>query len=296
MSDEITKKNLVKKEAKNILLLLAASLLGAIGMHVFVYPSSFAPIGVDGIATMLQELTKVNAGIYTFVLNLPLFIFAWCVLKKRYVIYTFLYILTVSGMLILLEELSFYQYVTETDKWVSAIFSGILLGTRTGVMLKIGGSSGGSDIIACAIQAKRPYGNVEKIISMICYVILGLSFFVYRDLNCIFLSIVQLIVFESVMKSILTPTRNAVEVKIVTKHPDEIKQKLLFDLKHGATHVESRGMFTDKGNNIIFSVINIRQIPEFMEMMQAYPDTFVYYSDVKGVRGNFRWNKDDAVK
>ena len=85
-------------------------------------------------------------------------------------------------------------------------------------------------------------------------------------------------------------------MKIVTKYPDEIKQKLLFDLKHGATHVESRGMFTDTENNIIFSVINIRQIPEFMEMMQAYPDTFVYYSDVKGVRGNFRWNKDDAVK
>jgi uncharacterized membrane-anchored protein YitT (DUF2179 family) len=119
---------------------------------------------------------------------------------------------------------------------------------------------------------------------------------VYRDLNCIFLSIVQLLIFESVMKSILTPTRNAVEVKIITKHPDEIKQKLLFDLKHGATHVESRGMFTDQENNIIFSVINIRQIPEFMEMMNEFPDTFVYYSSVKGVRGNFRWNKDDAVK
>jgi uncharacterized membrane-anchored protein YitT (DUF2179 family) len=195
-----------------------------------------------------------------------------------------------------LDAFSFYQYVTESDKLISAIFSGILLGARTGIMLKIGGSSGGADIIACAVQAKRPYGNVEKIITYICYVIMGLSFFVYRDLNCIFLSIVQLIIFESVMKSILTPTRNAVEVKIITKHPEEIKHRLLFDLKHGATHVESRGMYTDKENNIIFSVINIRQIPEFMEMMNEYPDTFVYYSSVKGVRGNFRWNKDDAVK
>ena len=67
-------------------------------------------------------------------------------------------------------------------------------------------------------------------------------------------------------------------------------------LKHGATRVKSRGMYTDEENSIIFSVINIRQIPEFMEMIRQYPDTFVYYSDVKGVRGNFRWNKDDAAK
>lgn len=55
-------------------------------------------------------------------------------------------------------------------------------------------------------------------------------------------------------------------------------------------------MYTNEENNIIFSVINIRQIPEFMEMIKEYPDTFVYYSDVSGVRGNFRWNKDDIAK
>lgn len=286
----------IKKEIVNIFMLLTAAIIGALGMHVFVYPSNFAPMGIDGIATMLQTLTDVNAGIYTLVLNLPLFILAWIVLKKRYVIYTMVFIIVVSGVLLILDEISFYQYITESDKMISVIFSGILLGARTGIMLKIGGSAGGADIIACAVQAKKPYMNVERLISLICYFIMGLSFFVYGDLNCIFLSIIQLIVFEWIMRVILTPTRNAVEVKIITKYPNEIKQELLYMLKHGATHVESRGMYTDEENNIIFSVINIRQISEFMEMIKEYPDTFVYYSDVKGVRGNFRWNKDDAAK
>ena len=286
----------MKKEIVNIFMLLTAAIIGALGMHVFVYPSNFAPMGVDGIATMLQTLTGVNAGIYTLVLNLPLFILAWIILKKRYVIYTMVFIIVVSGVLLILDEISFYQYITESDKMISAIFSGILLGARTGIMLKIGGSAGGADIIGCVVQAKKPYMNVERIISLICYFIMGLSFFVYGDLNCIFLSVIQLIVFEWVMRVILTPTRNAVEVKIITKYPNEIKQELLYMLKHGATYVESRGMYTDEENNIIFSVINIRQISEFMEMIKEYPDTFVYYSDVKGVRGNFRWNKDDAAK
>lgn len=58
---------------------------------------------------MLQALTGVNAGIYTLVLNLPFFIMAWFILKKRYVIYTIIFIVTVSGMLVVLEAVNFYQ-------------------------------------------------------------------------------------------------------------------------------------------------------------------------------------------
>ena len=36
--------------------------------------------------------------------------------------------------------------------------------------------------------------------------------------------------------------------------------------------------------------------PMRMKIIEEYPETFVYYSDVKGVRGNFRWNKDDIAK
>ena len=123
MSDEMTKTTLIKKEIKHVLLIIASSILGALGMHVFVYPSNFAPIGVDGITVMLQVLTDVNAGIYLLMINIPLFLFAWFVLKKRYVLYTICCILVTSGTLLLLEQISFYQYITESDKLISAIFS-----------------------------------------------------------------------------------------------------------------------------------------------------------------------------
>ncbi len=286
----------VKKEVYNYALLIAVSLLGAVAMHVFVYPSDFAPAGVDGIATMLQKITGVNAGIFTLALNFPLFAAAWLILKKKYALYTIVYITLTSVWLMLLESVGFYQYVTETDKLISALFSGLMLGFRTGVMIKIGGSTGGADIIACIVQSKRGYGNVERLISIICYAIIGVSFFVYKDLNCILLSVVQQVVAEHMTRTVLSPTRNAIEVKIVTGAPEEIRKEILFVLKHGATAVESKGMYTENGNSIIFSVINVRQIPEFMEMMKKYPDTFVYYSDVKGVKGNFRWKNDDEVK
>lgn len=287
----------MKKEILYVLITLIASALSAFGLHIFVYPASFAPAGVDGIATMLQEITKFNAGYYSLIINIPLLVVAYFLLKKRYVIYTVVFTVVSSVMLIVLKEINFYQYVSDNSGLIAAVFSGVMLGVRTGFMLKIGASTGGVDIIAGIVQRKRVYGNIEKIITLICYVIIGLSFFVYKnDLNSVLLSIIQMFVFERASGAIMKDTRNAVEFKIITRYPEQLKNDIIFVLKHGATLVDATGMYTNEGNSIIISVVNIRQIPEFLKLIKRYPDTFVYYTDVSGVKGNFRWKKDDVAQ
>lgn len=288
-------KSNIKKEVVNVLLTVVASVVSALGLHIFVFGNSFAPSGIDGIATMLQEITKINAGIFTFVLNLPLLIAAWFILKRNYVIYTILFTVLASLWVYILGEMHFYQYVVETDKVIVAIFSGLLLGARTGIMLRIGASSGGIDIIACIVQNKFNR-DVEKIISFVCYIIIGVSYFVYRDLTCILLSVVQMFVFEKTVAFILKDTRNAVKFEIITKEPEKLKEEIIYELKHGATIVQSKGMFTDEQSTIVVTIVNTRQVPEFLQILKKYPDTFVYYTDVTGVNGNFRWRRDEKAK
>ncbi len=284
------------KELTNVLLTVVAAALSAFGLHIFVYPAGFAPSGVDGIATMLQEMTGLSAGVYSLIFNIPLLIIAYFVLKKRYVIYTLLFTVLSSALIMLLSEVNFYTYVTESDRLIPAIFSGIILGVRTGIMLKLGASTGGIDIVAGMIQKNKPYLNIERVISIICYIITLASYFVYRDVTSILLSIVQMFVFDKFAGMMLKDRRNAVEVKIVTKNPDAIKNDIIYTLKHGATVLDGRGMYTDGESSVIISVINLRQIPDFIEIMKKYPDTFTYYGELIGVKGNFRWKKDDAAK
>lgn len=288
-------KSNIKKEVVNVLLTVVASVVSALGLHIFVFGNSFAPSGIDGIATMLQEITKINAGIFTFVLNLPLLIAAWFILKRNYVIYTILFTVLASLWVYILGEMHFYQYVVETDKVIVAIFSGLLLGARTGIMLRIGASSGGIDIIACIVQNKFNR-DVEKVISFVCYIIIGISYFVYRDLTCILLSVVQMFVFEKTVAFILKDTRNAVKFEIITKDPEKLKEEIIYELKHGATIVQSKGMFTDEQSTIVVTIVNTRQVPEFLQILKKYPDTFVYYTDVTGINGNFRWRRDEKAK
>ena len=152
---------------RNLLLTALCALLVAIGMHVFIYPAAFAPSGVDGIATVLQSLTGINAGLFTVLINAPLLGAAWFVLKKRYVLYTLLYTLLFSFFLFLLARIDFYQY-TAADRMIPVLFGGLAQGL-TGMMLRLGASSGGVDVIASMIQKRLPHRHTETEISWISY-------------------------------------------------------------------------------------------------------------------------------
>ncbi len=290
------KRQRIRDTAICLLLTVAASILSAFTLHIFVFANGFAPSGVDGISTMLQKVTGVSAGVFSLAINIPLLIFAFFFINRKYVFYTVLFTVLSSVGMILLRMVGFYQYEAGNEKILAAIFSGLFLGLRTGLMIQIGASTGGVDIIACIFQKRNTYLNIERIISIICYGIILASFFVYRDLNSVLLSIVQMFIFEWGVGLVMKDSRDAVEFRIVTKHPEELKEDIILHLKHGATMMESRGMFTESDSYTIISVVNARQVPEFLNILKKYPDSFVSYSKLLGVRGNFRWRKTDVPK
>ena len=291
---------MIKKYLFHVLFILTGSLVSAIGLYIFVYPAGFAPSGVDGIATMLQEeFPMVNGGIFLFALNAPLLVLSIVFLDRKFTIYTIISIVSLSVFLVLLELLDNKGFINQyhsNEKLLPAIFSGLMLGVRTGLVFKIGGSSGGVDIVAAIIQKKNPYVNLERYVTILCYIIIGSSYFVYWNLESIMLSIIQMFVFEMTVSFIMRSKRNAVEFKIITSEPDALREDILSILKHGATIVDSKGMFTGDDKSMIFCVVNIRQVPEFMKLLKKYNNLFVYSSAVSSVNGNFRWNKDDIVK
>ena len=280
----------------DILLIIVAAFLSALSLYTFVNPANFAPSGVDGISLMVQKLTGINMGYIALAINIPLLIIAWFFISKKYVIYTSLFTVVSSVAMIIMEKVNMYEYVTENHVWIAVFASGIMMGARTAVMIRVGGSTGGVDIIACIVQKKKPYMNIETLISLFCYVTIGISFFVYHNIESVIMSVVQMLIFNLAMNSVLKPTRNAVEVRIITNDPEKFKEDILQNLKHGATVIDCHGMFTGEEKSMIITIININQMDELIKLSRKYDSSFVYFSDVSGVWGNFRWNKYDAVK
>ena len=279
-----------------VLFTIFASVVSAIALHVFVYPAKFVPLGLEAIVTLLYALfPAINSGWFNLLLNAPLVIFAWFKLDKKYVVFTMLFTLLSSAFLLVLGGMQFPQYEAPDGRIVSALFAGVMLGVRTGVMLKINASTGGVDIIACVVQKKMPYVNVERIISILCILIIGVSYFVYQDFNCILLGLVQLFISEKTTSLIMRDSREALEVKIVTNDPEPLYEDIVDNLGHSATIVDSYGMYLHQANHLVFTIINRRQLGEIVKLSKKYPNTFIYYNEVCGVYGKFRKHREDPL-
>lgn len=277
----------LKREAYVVFLVFIASLISAVGLYFFVEPFDFAPSGIDGISAMLRRLTgdRVNVGIFNFALNVPLLTAAWFVLKKRYVIYTGLYMLLSAGMINLFHLFNVPVFPIE-NILIPAIFAGVAQG-GTALMLKIGASSGGVDIVGCMVQTKMRHVKVERIIAILSYVIIALAFFVFGSLESVLLSVVEVFVCEQVSAMVLKTTRSAVRFEVITDNPDEVCQAILNNLQHGATLMHGKGVYSNKDKAVIVAVINYYQVAEFLGIISKQKNTFAYYVDVMGVNGNF---------
>jgi len=292
----------LKKELTNVLLTFVAAVFSVVALHIFVVPSNFSPSGIDGLCTILYEITGLNMGWFKIIINVPLLITALIFLNKKYVVYVILFTVLDSLGVIFLDMIDFYVYIPINllsheligYRMFAALASGILLGICVAIMLKMGYSSGGIDIIASLLHKWKPQFNIERIISVCAYSVVAISFLIYKDLTSIFLSVIQIFLSECTVSAILKNERFAVEVKIITKNPQEIKNDILYTFKHGATLIKSNGMYSGDDNYVILSVMNSKEIPKLMDIIKKYPESFAYFSYGVRVQGDYHF-KDEEI-
>lgn len=303
MKNAETRKN-TKRIFVEVIFILLASICGSISMYVFTSKAQFAPSGIQGVCYMLEKVTPINVALWGFIINIPLIIVAFFFLKTKYVIYTLIYILVVNGLVILFGVVNMplidpYKDVASGDtglRLICCVFSAILFGIREGFVLKVGGSSGGLDIPSCILSKKFKGVPIETLILILCFALIGVSYLVYMDFVSLLLSVIQLIITALVTGYVLKGSRSAIECKVITKHPDLVRELIITKINHSATVITTKGLYENKENTTILCVINIKELSMFLNEIQKIPETFTYYSEVNGLLGTFRRRRDEVIK
>jgi uncharacterized membrane-anchored protein YitT (DUF2179 family) len=266
------------------LAILLSGVLRAISVHCFIIPNNFAPGGVTGIATMLQKATGWNSGIFMFAINLPLLVGAFFLINKRFAITTFIGILLQSGFLMLLEYWKMPQYADSAI--LAAIAGGVVGGAGIGLMLKIGGSSGGTDVIATFIYKHFSFTNVSWFIFILDSVVVFVSFFVYNNaLTPVLLALVEMFCSAKANETILYGFKTALKFEIITSSPEELSKELMQKLHRGVTAIKAKGMYTGSDKTMLVCIVRRRQVSAFQKILAKYPDTFGYISTTNEVMG-----------
>lgn len=278
---------------------ILVSLIAAIDAWVsviFVYPNSFAPAGVHGFTTMIQHALGFSAG-YTFLLvNIPMLIAAFFLLSRSYSVKNLLYVVFFSGMCLVFQgllsafDLSRLEYhaVSPEGYAVLAVGIGAFNGIAYTLTVLLGGSTGGTDILAALINRRKPAFNTVWVLFTINVSVAVTSFFVYgREYLPVAVSILCALIGGSVSDSLLKGAGSALKFEIITPRPEELADRIMSQLQHGCTRIDAYGMYARKEYSMLVCVINPRQRTDLEAIIAGCDGTFAYCSPVKCTYGHF---------
>lgn len=263
---------------------------------LLVFPNSFAPAGVGGISTMLQKVLNFDAGILNLLINLPILIAAWFLVDREFVIKSALFTGFFSGFLIIFRSidpavLQKYQYFSSNGNSVilAPIAAAVLIGSAYGVTLRLHGCTGGTDVLAFIIRRYRPEFNVTWISFTLNTAIAILSFFVYDfQFEPVICCIIYCFVCSTMGNSVVKGAHSALKFEIISDEPEKLAADLMEHLKHGVTMLSAEGAYTGQHKTLIICIINKHQIADIQHIIQRYPGTFTYITNVSETIGNFR--------
>lgn len=282
------------------LLIVLCAVLSALNFHLFVLPNSFAPCGLNGIATMVQYAFSFKIGYMNLLINIPLLVVSWFMLNRRYALRSGVYTVVFSTAILLLEKVDLSQFVYKTANGTSTVLAplaaGVVGGFVYGMVIKMGGCTGGTDIVAALVHKRRPYLNLMWIIFAINTLVAAISYFVYDyRLEPVLCCIIYSFVIGRVGNAIQQGGKEAVKFEVITDSAEALSQRLIQELHHSVTVIPATGMYSHTGKQIILCIVNKHQVVAFQNILKEYPGTFAYISTVRETMGNFKSIRPEVV-
>ena len=166
---------------------------------------------------------------------------------------------------------------------LAAVCAGALMGAGSGLILRAGGSSGGTDVIALIAQ-KFMHANVSALLWAIdaCVIAFQLPF---SNSEQTILGILALSLLTIIMNKVMVMGRSTVQLLIFTPHHEEIRRRILTEIDAGATMLPIEQGYTRAESKAVLCVIPRRKLWTMREMIsEVDPHAFWVISEVSEIR------------
>lgn len=275
---------------KDLLMIGVSAFLLALSYEIFVFPNQFAPAGIPGIETMIQEKWGFPVSYMNLLINIPLIGFTYFFVNKEFAVKSGICSLLFSAFLYLFDhvDMSMFVYNTDNSAILAPIAGGVVGGFSYALVMKRNGSTGGTDVLAEIVHHYRPEQNMLWILFALNASVAVLSYFVYGyKIEPVILCLVYCFATSKVCDIMLKGLKEAVKFEIVTDSPEELGKALMAELGHGVTEIPAVGGFTHQSKTLLICLVNKRQIVQFQRILERFPGTFAYLHTVRETIGNF---------
>lgn len=285
-------KYLGKIKWQNIIILLAAGCINAIGVTMFLAPVNLYDSGISGTSMLLWQITpdEFSLSLFLIVLNIPLFLFG---MKKQGLVFTIysvfsVFVYAVASFIIsyvLPIDVSTASPFAGQDLLLCSAFGGLISGVGSGLTIRFGGAIDGIEVLA-VIFAKRigiTVGTFVMIYNVILYIVIGA---IFNSWTLPLYSIITYCVAIKAVDFIVEGLDKAKSFMIITTKENEICKAISEEFGKGITIMNATGYYSQEAKSVIYVVVNRFQIARLKNIINEIdPFAFITITEISDVVG-----------
>ena len=262
------------------LFITIGAILMAVSLEYFLVPNSVVDGGITGISIILSELTKVQLGIFIFVINLPFLYLGYKQIGKTFAFST------AYGIVILSISTAIFHHAEPftDDRMLAVLFGGLILGLGVGIVIRAGGSLDGTEIVAILVSKKMrlPVGQIIMFINFFIFIIAG---FVYGWDSAMY-SMFTYYIAAKVMDIVVEGLNESRSVTIISKEYEEISQSIQDRLGRSTTFIYAKGGYLHEDTQMIYCVMTRLELTKLKDIVHDIDENaFIAIENVSDVMG-----------
>lgn len=278
---------------KDYLILTVASFLFAFAWEGFMIPNGMSAGGMMGLCTIVQYATGgfIQAQYSYIVINAVLIIVAVLAMGIGFGFKT-IYCIVVSSLAMgLVGSLDFLhsapgEFLFIQERVLIPVFAGAIEAIGIGLILRYGGSTGGTDIISLMVNKYWPI-SLSMIYLVTDVIICSLLLFLpEKNFSDMCYGLEELVVFSLMIDIVVGGKRSSYQLLVFSEHYKEIADHIITNMERGVTILKAQGWYTKKDKDVLLILINQKELPSLTRVIKEVdPRAFMSISPTNNVYG-----------
>ena len=255
----------------------------AFSVTCFALPYNMVVSGMSGIGRIINILTGFSVSASVAVLNIALFIIGGLVLGKRFAATIALGTFAFPFFMGMFEHMTSLHHLVN-EPMLAAICAGVLDGVGLGLVLRLGGSTGGIDVPAMIMNRKLGWKLATVMAGM------DIAIFLIQipvtETEGIILGILYALVYGVVMDRMIVLEQGGYQILIWTEMIHEVNEELL-KIGFGTSIIRGVGGYLREDRDIILCAASNRNFNKVKRaVLSIDPQAFMTITSVSEVNGN----------
>lgn len=272
-----------QKLLRTCLAVVGGNIFLAFGIAAFVIPQGIIMGGATGIGIVLSRHIPLETATIVLILNLLALVLGGVVLGKQFLLTTVASSMLYPLFLGIVQRIPGIDTLTDS-MMLSALFGGGIVGISLGLVMRVGASTGGMDVVNLVLH-KCLHLPVSVLVYITDIFILGAQALT-ADPEQILYGIVMLVVETIVLDKVMLLGQSQIQIFAISTEYDAIRKGILKELQAGATMVYIETGLTNRQQRGVLCIIPPRKLYAAQELIHSIdPNAFLTVTQIKEVRG-----------